>query len=94
MEKELIALETNGTWVFTSLHYGKKALTFKWIYKTKFMANGSVERHKPRLVIRGFKQVKDKDYKHTFSPVAKLTAVRVFIALAIVKRLVCASTKY
>jgi len=41
-----------------------------------------VERHKARLVIRGFEQVKDKDYKHTFSPVAKLTTVRVFIALA------------
>lgn len=61
---------------------GKRALISKWVYKTKFRPDGSVERHKARLVIRGFEQVKDKDYKHTFSPVAKLTTMRVYIALA------------
>jgi len=69
MDQELHALEQNGTWVLTSLPSGKKALTSKWVYKTKFKPDGSVERHKARLVIRGFEQVKDKDYKHTFSPV-------------------------
>ena len=52
------------------------------MYKIKFRPDGSIERYKARLVIRGFQQVKDKDYKHTFSPVAKLTIVRIFIALA------------
>jgi len=52
------------------------------VYKTKFRPDGSLERHKARLAIRGFEQVKDKDYKHTFFPVAKLTRVKVFIALA------------
>jgi len=37
------------------------------------------------VFIRGFEQIKDKDYKYTFFPVAKLTTVRVFIALATVK---------
>ena len=45
-----------------------------------------MERHKALLVIRGFEQIKDKDYKHTFSPVAKLTTVRVFIDLATAKQ--------
>jgi len=85
MERELLALEQNGTWVLTSLPHWRKALTSKWVHKTKFRSNGSVERHKARFVIRGFEQVKDKDYKHTFSPVAKLTTVRIFIALAIAK---------
>ena len=85
MEQELTTLEKNGTWILTSLPPGKKALSSKWVYKTKFRPDGSVERHKARLVIRGFEQVKDKDYKHTFSPVAKLTTVRVFIALATAK---------
>jgi len=82
MEKELAALETNGTWRLTSLPPNKKALTSKWVYKVKFRPNGSIERYKARLVIREFQQVKDKDYKHTFYPVAKLTTVRIFIALA------------
>ena len=85
MHHELAALEQNNTWILTPLPPGKKALTSKWVYKTKYRADGSVERHKARLVIRGFEQVKDKDYKHTFSSVAKLTTVRVFIAMATAK---------
>jgi len=45
-----------------------------------------VERYKARLVARGFEQIKDKDYKHTFSPVAKLTTVRFFLAIATAKQ--------
>ena len=85
MEHELTALEQNHTWILTYLPQRKKAFTSKWVYKTKYKAYGSVERHKARLVIRGFEQVKDKDYKHIFSPVAKLTTVRIFIALATAK---------
>ena len=73
------------TWVLTYLPFGKKALTSKWVYKTKYKPDGSVERHKARLVIKGFEQVKEKDYMRTFSPVAKLTTVRVFIAMATAK---------
>jgi len=69
----------------TTLPHGKKALTSNWVYKTKYNPDGAVDRHKARLVIRGFEQIKDKDYKHTFSPVAKLITVRVFIALATAK---------
>ena len=82
MNQEIEALEKNGTWTLTSLPYCKKALTSKWVYKTKFKPDGCIETHKVRLVIRDFEQVKDKDYKYTFSPVAKLTTVRVFITLA------------
>ena len=85
MEIELAALEQNNTWQLTTLPPGKKALASKWVYNTKFRPDGSIERHKARLVIRGFEQVKDKDYKHTFRPVAKRTTVRLFIALAVAK---------
>jgi len=60
MNNELDALEMNHTWILTSLPQGKKALISKWIYKTKYKPDGSVEWHKARLVIRGFEQVKDK----------------------------------
>jgi len=85
MNHELQALEQNHTWILTSLPPRKKALTSKWVYKTKYNPDGAVERHKARLVIRGFEQVKDKDYRQTFSPVTKLTTVRVFIAMATAK---------
>jgi len=86
MDLELAAVEQNHTWQLTSLPPGKKALSSKWVYRTKYRADGSVERFKARLVVRGFEQVKDKDYKHTFSPVAKLTTIRLFLAIVTPKQ--------
>ena len=85
MDQELTTLDANHTWVLTSLPHGKRALTSKWVFKTKYNPDGSVDRHKARLVIRGFEQIKDKDCKHTFSLLAKLTTVRLFVALATAK---------
>jgi len=63
----------------------KKAISSKWVYKIKFKPDGTIERFKALFVVRGFDQIKDKDYKHTFSPVAKLSTIRVLIALATTK---------
>ena len=56
MNSELDALEENKTWVVTSLPAGKKSIGCQWIFKTKHKPDGSVERHKARLVVLGCKQ--------------------------------------
>ncbi|CAM8936274.1 unnamed protein product [Rhodiola kirilowii] len=82
MNKEILALETNHTWLLTELHADKTLMDCKWIYKVKFHSDGSIERYKARLVARGFTQVEGLDYHETFAPVAKMTTVRCLLVIA------------
>lgn len=82
MQKEIWALEDNGTWTMEYLPPGKKALGSKWVYKIKYNSDGTVERLKARLVVFGNHQVEGIDYNETFAPVAKMVTVRAFLAIA------------
>lgn len=85
MNAELTALETNETWEVTTLPPNRKSIGCKWIYKTKFKADGSIDKYKARLVILGYKQTYGIDYVETFAPVAKMATVRALLAVAAMK---------
>lgn len=85
MNLELDTLEVNGTWEVTSLPPNRKAIGCKWIYKTKYRADVSIDKHKAHLVILGYKQTYGIDYVETFAPVAKMTTVRSMLAVAAMK---------
>ncbi|RVW82223.1 Retrovirus-related Pol polyprotein from transposon RE2 [Vitis vinifera] len=82
MHEEIRALEENGTWTLEPLPKGKRALGSQWVYRTKYFSNGDIERLKSRLVVLGNHQEAGIDYHKTFSPVAKMTTVRAFLAIA------------
>ena len=82
MLEEIHALEDNHTWKLVDLPQGKTIVDCKWVFAIKVNPDGSVARLKARLVARGYAQTYGVDYSNTFSPIAKLNSVRLFISIA------------
>nr|GEU57930.1 copia protein [Tanacetum cinerariifolium] len=57
-------------------------ITLKWIYKVKLDELGGILKNKARLVARGYRQEEGIDFEESFTPVARLDAIRIFLAFA------------
>ena len=66
---------------------GCKPLGYKWIFKMKLKADGSIDKYKVRLVVKGYKQKEGVDYFDTYSPVTRITSIRMLMAIAVLHNL-------
>ncbi|GJS70310.1 putative ribonuclease H-like domain-containing protein [Tanacetum coccineum] len=82
MQEELLQFEIQKVWVLVDLPFGKKAIGTKWVYRNKKDERGVVVRNKARLVAQGHRQEEGIDYDEVFAPVARLEAIRIFLAFA------------
>nr|GEW65153.1 putative ribonuclease H-like domain-containing protein [Tanacetum cinerariifolium] len=82
MQEELLQFKMQKVWVLVDLPCGKRAIGTKWVYKNNKDKRGIVIRNKAILVAQGHTQEEGIDYEEVFAPVARIEAIRLFLAYA------------
>ena len=91
MKEEHDALTKNHTWDLVTLPPKQSVVGCKWIYKIKTRSDGSIERYKARLVAKCFTQEYGIDHEETYTPIARISFVCAFLAIAVVVAVAVAS---
>ena len=84
---EIDSILQNYTWELVDLPLGCKPLSSKWVFKRKREVDGSIDKYKARLVIKGYKQTEGLDYFDTFFLVTRINFTRMVLAIAALRNL-------
>ncbi|GKA89316.1 putative ribonuclease H-like domain-containing protein [Tanacetum coccineum] len=82
MQEELLQFKLQEVWTLVDLLNGKRAIGTKWVFRNKKDERGIMIRNKARLVAQGYTQEEGIDYDEVFAPVARIKAIRLFLAYA------------
>ncbi|GJR64626.1 putative ribonuclease H-like domain-containing protein [Tanacetum coccineum] len=82
MQEELFQFKLQQVWILVDLPSGKRAIGTKWVFKNKKDERGIMIRNKARLVAQGHRQEEGIDYDKVFAHVARIEAIRLFLAYA------------
>nr|GEW75577.1 retrovirus-related Pol polyprotein from transposon TNT 1-94 [Tanacetum cinerariifolium] len=82
MQEELLQFKRMDVWVLVPAPDNISPLTLKWIFKNKNDEENTVIRNMSRLVVRGYRQEEGLDFEESFAPVARMEAIRIFLAYA------------
>ncbi|GJX92014.1 retrovirus-related pol polyprotein from transposon TNT 1-94 [Tanacetum coccineum] len=82
MQEEIHEFERLQVWELVSCPDKVMLIKLKWIYKVKTDEFGGVLKNKARLVAQGFRQEEGIDFEESFAPVARIEAIRIFVANA------------
>ncbi|GKC07002.1 retrovirus-related pol polyprotein from transposon TNT 1-94 [Tanacetum coccineum] len=82
MQEELNQFYRNKVWTLVLLPNGKIDIGSKWVYWNKKDEHSTTTKNKARLVAQGYRQEEGIDYNETFSPIARMEAIRIFLAFA------------
>ncbi|GJZ23402.1 putative ribonuclease H-like domain-containing protein [Tanacetum coccineum] len=78
----MLQFKLQKVWILVDLPFGKKAIGTKWVFRNKRDERSIVVKNKARLVAQGFRQEEGIDYDEVFAPVARIEAIRLFLAFA------------
>ena len=87
MKSEIYFILQNYAWELVDLPPGCKPLGYKWIFKRKMKVDGTIEKYKARLVIKVYKQREGLYDFDTYSPVTRITSIRMILAIAALRNL-------
>ncbi|GKE77461.1 putative ribonuclease H-like domain-containing protein [Tanacetum coccineum] len=82
MQEELLQFKIQNVWVLVDCPKEARPIGTKWVLKNKRDERGIVIRNKARLVAQGYTQEEVIDYEEVFAPIAKIEAIRLFLAYA------------
>ncbi|GJS80509.1 retrovirus-related pol polyprotein from transposon TNT 1-94 [Tanacetum coccineum] len=86
MQDDLHQFDRLNVWELVDKPFGKMVIKLKWLWKNKMDEDQTVIRNKARLVAKGYAQEEGIDFEESFAPVARLEAVRIFVAHAAHKK--------
>nr|GEV51641.1 hypothetical protein [Tanacetum cinerariifolium] len=90
IQEELLQFKMQKVWILVDLSYGKRAIVdlsygkraigTKWVFRNKKDERGIMVRNKARLIAQGHTQEEGIDYKEVFALLARIEAIRLFLA--------------
>nr|GEX49083.1 retrovirus-related Pol polyprotein from transposon TNT 1-94 [Tanacetum cinerariifolium] len=82
MQEELLQFKRLDVWLLVPAPDNNKPHTLKWLFKNKHDEENTVIQNKSRLAVRGYRQEEGIDFEESFAPVARMEAIRIFLAFA------------
>ncbi|GJR58348.1 retrovirus-related pol polyprotein from transposon TNT 1-94 [Tanacetum coccineum] len=85
MQDKLNQFKRLDVWELVERPVGRNIIRVKWLWKNKTCVENTVIQNKTRLVAKGYCQEEGIDFEESFSPVARLEVVQIFMAYAVNK---------
>ncbi|GKB33533.1 putative ribonuclease H-like domain-containing protein [Tanacetum coccineum] len=82
MQEELLQFKLQKVWVLVDMPHGKKVIGTKWVFRNKRDGRSIVVKNKARLMAQGFREEEGIDYDKVFAHVARIEAIKLFLAFA------------